>query len=177
MRRPFPAAARLRVIALITPVLLAAFGTSGAASGAASAAPCHQQPRPTALATVTKVRWHALRLVDGWKSARSKSYAVANPQYAISGGVVYLDGSLHQTSGTRDEFAVLPLAARPARNVILAVLSGSGSGSRHAGDQADRRHDRLVARWQHATADSSSVRFLPCGRRALECRSRQQARN
>ncbi len=128
MRRPSSATARPGAVALITPVLLAAFGTSGAASAAVSAAPGHQQPRPAALATVTKVRWHALRLVDGWKSARSKSYAVANPQYAISGGVVYLDGSLHQTSGTKEEFAVLPRAARPARNVILAVLSGSGVG-------------------------------------------------
>jgi hypothetical protein len=78
---------------------------------------------------VTGVTWHRLHLLNGWRSSRSNAYDAANPSYAIYGGVVYLDGSLHQPSGSGAKFAVLPRAARPSRNLFISVLSGGGTGS------------------------------------------------
>ncbi len=78
--------------------------------------------------SVTAVAWHRLALRNGWRSARSPVYDVANPSYAVSGGIVYLDGSLHQVSGAKTEFAILPRTARPARTVYLTVFSGTAAG-------------------------------------------------
>jgi hypothetical protein len=77
---------------------------------------------------VTTVAWHRLALRNGWRSSRTALYEVANPAYAVSGGIVYLDGALHQSSGSKTEFAILPRAARPARTEFLTVLSGLAAG-------------------------------------------------
>jgi hypothetical protein len=105
-------------------VLAAVLALVALGAGAAVAAPAASQApsRRAALATVT---WHKLTLLHGWKSSRSASYDVASPEYALDNGIVYLDGSLHQASGGKHEFARLPQAARPARELYLTVLSGS----------------------------------------------------
>lgn len=118
----FSRAARSPVLALSIAALLAALGAS--AAGAATA-PGHA----SAARKVTTVTWHKLGLLHGWKSARSKVLDVANAGYAISGGVVYLDGAVHQPSGSNDEFAVLPRAARPRHDLFIPVLTGSGTGT------------------------------------------------
>lgn len=92
-------------------------GTALAASGTAAG------QHPTA-AAVTKVTWHRLALRNGWRSARTMAYDVANPSYTVSGGIVYLDGSLRQFNRSATEFAVLPRGARPAHKVFLTVVSG-----------------------------------------------------
>ena len=66
--------------------------------------------------------WHKLTLIHGWKSGQSK-YGTGNPAYAVKRGVVYLRGSLKQTSGSNDLFAVLPKAARPAHKMHLTVYT------------------------------------------------------
>jgi hypothetical protein len=74
---------------------------------------------------IADVTWHKLNLINGWQSAQS-IYHTGDPAYAIKGGVVYISGSLEQPSGTRKEFAVLPRAARPARQVDLLVYAYGG---------------------------------------------------
>lgn len=120
MRRFAAIAARPPVVAVTVAAVISLFGSGVASAAPAGSASAHRT------AEVTRVTWHNLRLLHGWKSSRASTYQVANPRYAISGGVVYLDGALHQSSGTNREFAVLPRAARPAHNVFLTMLAGDG---------------------------------------------------
>lgn len=98
----------------------------GAAASAAITAPNGSQiaSRVTAARpTVTKVSWHKLALRNGWKSANSKSLPAGNPSYALSGGMVYLSGSLRQPSGSDNVFAVLPRGYRPSHVLYIAVYT------------------------------------------------------
>jgi len=70
---------------------------------------------------------HTLSLLNGWQSSQSV-YSNGDPAYRVAGGVVYLSGSLDQPSGTNEEFAVLPAAARPARTLYLTVYTDAGTG-------------------------------------------------
>lgn len=70
------------------------------------------------------VTWHKLTLINGWKSSQT-AYGTGNPSYAISGGVVYLSGSLN--GGTKTTFAVLPAAARPARKLYFTIYTVDGN--------------------------------------------------
>src|SRR5262245_22896184 len=72
------------------------------------------------------VTWHALALKNGWKSSQ-RQFTTGNPSWAVKGGVVYLSGSLHQPSGFNDQFAVLPLAARPSHALYISVYTLNGS--------------------------------------------------
>jgi hypothetical protein len=124
MRRLTSIAVRPLVAAVFAAALVCglASGTALAASGTAAG------QHPTA-AAVTTVTWHKLTLRNGWKSSRSASYNVANPSYAVSGGIVYLDGTLKQQIGSNSVFAILPRGARPAHKEFLTVLSGNvGAG-------------------------------------------------
>ncbi|HWF79921.1 MAG TPA: hypothetical protein VN695_05000 [Streptosporangiaceae bacterium] len=79
----------------------------------------------TSLAAVSyptaAVKSHKLTLENGWTSSQSV-YGTGDPSYAVSGGVVYLSGSLH-TSGTSQLATVLPKAARPAHRMVVAVYT------------------------------------------------------
>jgi hypothetical protein len=70
---------------------------------------------------------HTLSLRNGWQTSQSV-YSNGDPAYRVADGVVYLTGSLDQPSGTNDEFAVLPAAARPARTLYLTVYTDAGTG-------------------------------------------------
>ena len=65
---------------------------------------------------------HKLSLLDGWQSSQP-GFGTGAPAYTVIGGVVHLAGALHQPTGTNDEFAVLPPAARPARVLYLTVYT------------------------------------------------------
>jgi len=67
---------------------------------------------------------HALGLLNGWHSEQSR-WNSGNPSYAVSGGVVYLSGSL--AGGSTPEFAVLPAAARPKSREYVTVYTKDGS--------------------------------------------------
>lgn len=69
---------------------------------------------------------HKLALQNGWASSQSQ-YGTGDPSYSVSGGVAYLSGSLHQSSGTGQVFAVLPPAARPAHTTYLSVYTNNGT--------------------------------------------------
>ena len=126
-----PATGRSRVTRAIKSGLAAVALTStitalGAivAAGSASAAAA-QPPAPT----VAGVTWHQLTPINGWQSAQT-TYNTGNPAWAVRNGVVYLSGSVHQTSGTDQELAVLPAAARPSRTLFLTMYTlGDTQGS------------------------------------------------
>src|SRR5215469_5843377 len=91
----------------------------GSLSGSARAGTSQAGPARPVTSSVT---WHPLALINGWVSAAASG--TGNPAYATSGGVVYLSGSIDQSAGTNPVFAILPRAARPKRNLYIAVDFG-----------------------------------------------------
>jgi len=81
----------------------------------------------SAATTTAGVTWHRLTLINGWQS--SAGVGTGNPRWAVKGGVVYLAGSLHQPTGTKQNAARLPLVARPSRTLLISVYTnGSTTG-------------------------------------------------
>jgi hypothetical protein len=68
---------------------------------------------------------HNLTLLNGWHPEQ-KAFNTGDPAYRVSGGVVYLSGSL-ATPGTIAEFAVLPPGARPAHILYIKVYADGSS--------------------------------------------------
>jgi len=95
--------------AIVVAALALAFSLGGGAGYAASAA---EQP--------AVVAFHGLKLMNGWSKY---SAAVGAPSYGVGNGVVYLSGGMHQTSGSSNEFAVLPKGARPSHTLWIGVYS------------------------------------------------------
>ena len=91
------------------------------ASLAAAATTQHAAPTRQSPAAIT-FTWHKLNLINGWKA---NGQGDATPAYAISGGVVYLDGSITQAAPGADVFAVLPKAARPSHTLLRPVLAAN----------------------------------------------------
>lgn len=116
-----------RAASLVVPIAALSVALGGTAASAAShpgqMAP-HSVQVPHATAAVTGVTWHQLALISGWKSSQNV-YGTGNPSYAISGGMVYLSGSLH--GGTSTTFAILPTAARPAHRLYMTVYTSGGT--------------------------------------------------
>jgi hypothetical protein len=81
--------------------------------GAAAAAP--------ARVPAAGVSWHPLTVINGWTSFTA--FGTGAPRWAVRNGIVYLSGSMHQTSGSATEFAVLPKAARPSRTLYINVFT------------------------------------------------------
>jgi hypothetical protein len=104
---------------LIAAAALAALGVA-VSGGSASAATAMPTARPAA-PTITGVTWHQLTLINGWQSGQSQFAGDGIPAWAVRNGVVYLSGSVIQTSGTNSEFAMLPPTARPSRVLYLTV--------------------------------------------------------
>ena len=107
--------------------LIAAAGLAalGITAGGGSASAATAQP---AGPTITGVTWHQLALINGWVSGQSQSPGDGIPAFGVRNGVVYLTGSVMQTSGANSEFAVLPSAARPSRVLYMAVhVLGQGA--------------------------------------------------
>jgi len=69
---------------------------------------------------VASTKWHKFTLVNGWRSGATKYHSAA-PSYAVVNGVVFLDGTMFQTSGHAPIWTVLPAAARPADTVEIEV--------------------------------------------------------
>jgi hypothetical protein len=91
----------------------------GAIVGAGSASAATAQPAAPA---VTGVAWHALTPINGWQSGQAQ-FGTGSPAWAVQNGVVYLSGSVFQPSGTDEEFAVLPAAARPSKELFITVYT------------------------------------------------------
>lgn len=111
-----------RAASLVVPVAAVSIAFGGTAAMAADGHTVADSRQATT--AVTGVTWHKLTLINGWQSSQSV-YGTGNPSYAISGGVVYLSGSLH--GGTGSTFAVLPKAARPAQLLYMTVYTSGGT--------------------------------------------------
>jgi hypothetical protein len=92
----------------------------------ATASPSRAGGAPAGAPARAGVTWHALALKNGWKSAQHR-FTTGNPSWAVQGGVVYLSGSLHQSAGSNNEFAVLPPAARPSHAMYISVYTIDGT--------------------------------------------------
>lgn len=94
---------------------------------------------------VAPIKSHKLTLTGGWASSQSQ-YDTGDPAYAVSGGIVYLSGSLHGGSAKKAAFT-LPKAARPPHKMFVSVYTfdgttgsltiGSGGGVFVSGDDSD----------------------------------------
>ena len=70
-----------------------------------------------------------ISLQFGWASAQAQ-FGTGDPGYSVSHGIAYLSGSLHQVTGTVNEFALLPAALRPASDLSrLTCTMSSGHGT------------------------------------------------
>ena len=76
----------------------------------------------TAHAANPGISWHKLTGLNGWHAG---SAMTGGPEYAVSGGVVYLSGSV-TSKGTNPLVAVLPRAARPGQVLYLTVYTRAG---------------------------------------------------
>lgn len=106
--------ARFRSLAAQSPAIVIAslalvFSLGGGAGYAVSTA-----------SSATKITFHTLTLKNGWSP---DGLHVRAPSCAVSGGVVYLTGGMHQTAGSNNEFAVLPKGARPSHTLWIGVYS------------------------------------------------------
>jgi len=99
---------------------------------------------------VAGTTWHKLNLINGWVSANTSVNKAGDPAYAVKNGIVYLSGSVKQTSGSRSTFAVLPTAARAGLKMYLTdymfqqtrgslVIYRNGQISALSGPQSDAR--------------------------------------
>ena len=80
----------------------------------------------TASTLTSGVSWNSLVLQNGWSSSNA-TYGTGNPKVALQGNVVYLSGSMHQSSGTNDVFAFLPSTFRPTHNLYMTVYTNGGT--------------------------------------------------
>ncbi|MGC9963235.1 MAG: hypothetical protein ABSE47_15210 [Acidimicrobiales bacterium] len=111
-------------------------------SGAGYAATLHNHAATTTEHSGASVRaphavWTALKLLNGWKGDSYNSGAPA--VWVSSAGVVYLRGSLYNTSKNKSEVvAVLPKNARPSHNLYLPIYTFGGSeGSAYLSSNGD----------------------------------------
>ena len=72
------------------------------------------------------VSWNTIVLQNGWVSSNS-SFASGNPKVALQSNVVYLSGSLHQSSGSSPVFGFLPSTFRPTHNMWITVYTFAGT--------------------------------------------------
>jgi hypothetical protein len=89
-----------------------------------------EAPEYTSLANISypvaSTKWHAFKLVDGWKSGAARFHTAA-PTYAAVNGVVYLNGSMYQPSPTNGLWTRLPAATKPAD--VLEIEVGTANDS------------------------------------------------
>jgi hypothetical protein len=111
---------RFRAFATQTPALvISAIALTLSLGGGAYAA--------AQLASATQqVSLHNLTLINGWHSSNS-IYHTGNPRVGILNGVVYLAGSMHQSTPGNADFAVLPHRYRPAHNLYITFYTNAGT--------------------------------------------------
>jgi putative Ig domain-containing protein len=64
-----------------------------------------------------------LALVNGWTAGPA---AFGSPSFAVSGGFIYLTGSLAGSAATSGVFAVLPPGARPHHDMYIRTVTSTG---------------------------------------------------
>ncbi len=84
--------------------------------------PVGNSPVATQAATAAGVTWTSLSLINGWTSENG-TYGTGNPKVSLQGGIVYLSGSLAQSTPGNSEFAILPSSFRPTHNLYITVYT------------------------------------------------------
>jgi hypothetical protein len=105
--------------AIVISVIALAFSLGGSAGYAASVA--------TAKAPVTKITWHALKLVNGWHAAGTAFHS-GNPAYTVSNGIVYLTGIADHAGTSLPPLGDLPKGARPTHSLWFSAFNEAASG-------------------------------------------------
>jgi hypothetical protein len=120
---------------IVISILALTFSLGGGAYAATQTSSQHLAPavaRPC-----TAVKFHALKLENGWKSDQA-AYDSGNPSYGICNGVVYLAGSLVQLTAGSGGFGSLPRGYRPAHDLYITVYTnGYTTGSLYIGSNGD----------------------------------------
>lgn len=70
--------------------------------------------------------WQSLYLLNGWQSANG-TWTSGDPEYCVANGMVYLGGSLTQSSAAGGEIAQLPPQALPTSPLYLSVYTYEGA--------------------------------------------------
>jgi hypothetical protein len=79
------------------------------------------------------VTWTSLSLTNGWASENG-TFSTGNPKVAAQSGIVYLSGSLGQSTPASSVFAILPSSFRPAHNMYISVYTnGDTTGTLYIG--------------------------------------------
>ena len=84
--------------------------------------PVHSSPAAAHAAVATGVSWTSISLINGW-ATENGVYGTGNPKVSIQNGIVYLSGSLAQSTPGNAEFAILPSAFRPTHNLYITVYT------------------------------------------------------
>jgi hypothetical protein len=80
-------------------------------------------------AATAGVTWTSLSLINGW-ATENGTFGTGNPKVSLQGGIVYLSGSLAQSTLGSATFAILPSAFRPTHNLYITVYTnGSTTGT------------------------------------------------
>jgi hypothetical protein len=103
--------------ALVIAVLALAFSLGGAAYAST-------QLGSTRDSSTNSNPFQPLTLVNGWVS-EAGVYNTGMPGVSVSGGVVYLRGSLAQPTPGSAVFATLPVGDRPAHNLYITVYTNN----------------------------------------------------
>ena len=134
---------RLRSIAARTPAIAIAGLAVVLSLGGGALASTHLVPGPSqgpihtmrvahsqgahsaASSLTTGVTWQSLVLQNAWTSSNA-AYGTGNPKVALQGNVVYLSGSMHQSTPGSAIFAFLPSTYRPTHNLYITVYTNGG---------------------------------------------------
>jgi len=93
-----------------------------------------QEAHSAASSLATGVTWQSLVLQNAWASSNG-TFGTGNPKVALQGNVVYLSGSMHQTTPGSAIFAFLPSTYRPTHNMYITVYTNGGtSGTLYIGN-------------------------------------------
>jgi len=107
----------LRSLVRLALPLAAAGGLLGASAGLTA-------PAQAAAVRPAAFTWHAFKLINGWQSASVPLLVTGTPAWALHDGVIYLRGAVkNPASSVSEEFARLPVQARPARTLYLEDYS------------------------------------------------------
>ena len=115
------------VISLLAVALSFGGGAYASTLGHASNYPpvrVSSSPAATQAATAAGVTWTSLSLINGW-ATQNGTYGTGNPKVSLQGGIVYLSGSLAQSTPGNATFAILPASFRPSHNLYITVYTNA----------------------------------------------------
>jgi hypothetical protein len=107
--------------AIVISILAVALSFGGGAYASTHASAGNPATNGNAVAAAG-VSWTSLSLINGWASENG-AFGTGNPKVAEQNGIVYLSGSLAQSTPGNSEFAILPSSFRPTHNLYITVYT------------------------------------------------------